>query len=186
MKRMKRITLLLTAVLAVGALLCGCSSKPPEEQSEGLREFTAETLDGGSFSPEDIQAKDLTVINFWATFCSPCLEEMPDLAAFAKALPDNVRFLTVCLDADTERDSAVEILQQAGYEGITLVSGDGDFAKLSNRIQAIPTTVFVSSDGTLTGTEIVGGGMDDLSGTFLAAVNDALEASGKEAITLAE
>ena len=36
-------------------------------------------------------AKDVTVINFWALSCGPCIVEMPDLAEFAGALPDNVQ-----------------------------------------------------------------------------------------------
>ena len=82
---MKRtLSLLLAAVLAL-ALLTGCGAKQasdssPEDQAvpnepavkEGaaalgsLASFSAGTLDGGTFTQEDIAAKDVTVLNFWA------------------------------------------------------------------------------------------------------------------------
>lgn len=178
MKKKRLLALLLLAALALGALVSGCSSSKRE-----LHTFTATTLDGGTFTQEDIAAKDVTVINFWGTFCSPCVAEMPDLAAFAKALPDNVQLITVCIDALDDPDGAKALLAQAGYEGVTLVSGDGDFQKVFDDVQAFPTTIFVDSKGNPVGKEILGG-QEDLSGTFLAAVNAALKAGGKAEIRL--
>ena len=59
-----------------------------------LQSFTALTLDGESFTQDDIAAKDITVLNFWALTCPPCIAEMPELASFAGALPDNVQVVT--------------------------------------------------------------------------------------------
>ena len=70
--------------------------------------FTADTLDGGTFTQDDIAAKDATVINFWALSCPPCIAELPDLAAYAKTLPENVQFITVCLDAGIDMDAVKE------------------------------------------------------------------------------
>lgn len=185
MKHKKFLALLLSAVLALGVLITGCSST---DTKGGLRSFTAATLDGGTFSQKDIQEKDLTVINFWGTFCSPCVGEMPYLAAFAKALPENVQFITVCIDADGNMEGAKELLQKSGYEGITLISGDGDFATLVNEIQSLPTTIFVDGKGSLVGDVIEGAGYEDqeaFSSMFLTAVNKALKASGKAEISLA-
>lgn len=191
--------LLLTALLAA-VLLAGCSSPdassaadPPQSETESgsseqgaLSSFSADTLDGGTYTQEDLAARDLTVINFWGTFCGPCIAEMPDLAAFAKALPDNVELITVCVDAESDPDGAEALLRQAGYEGVTLTGGDGDFLPLLQAVQAVPTTVFVDSQGNLVGEAIIGGGFDNFSEVFLEAVNAALEEGGKDAISLAE
>lgn len=67
--------------------------EPDRTQFSSLKTFTAKTLDGGTFTQEDIAAKDVTVINFWSLMCGPCVAEMPDIAAFSKALPDNVRMV---------------------------------------------------------------------------------------------
>lgn len=182
MKCKKFLILLLAAVLAVGILASGCSSSPSGRQ---LSSFRAVTLDGGTFTEADIAAKDVTIINFWGTFCSPCIAEMPDLAAFAKALPDNVQLITVCIDAAGSAQAAQALLDQAGYEGVTLVGGDGDFQTVLEEIQAVPTTIFLDAKGNQVGSEILGS-QADLSGTFLTAVNQVLKAGGKAEISLGQ
>lgn len=205
MKRLLAMTL--SAILALGVLAgCGGGNTPeppadtaqPENtaQSEDtaqdgqdagtglgtLASFTAGTLDGGTFTQDDIMAKDVTVINFWALSCGPCIVEMPDLAEFAGALPDNVQLVTVCLDGNGNEDTAREVLEKAGFEGVTLISGSGDLLDLSRNLMYTPTTVFVDGEGMVA--DAVIGGQEDLSGTFLAAVNAVLEGSGKAEISL--
>lgn len=205
---MKRIlAMTLSAILALGVLAgCGGGNAPeqpadtaqPEntaqsedtaqdEQDAGtglgtLASFTAGTLDGGTFTQDDIMAKDVTVINFWALSCGPCIVEMPDLAEFAGALPDNVQLVTVCLDGNGNEDTAREVLEKAGFDGVTLISGSGDLLDLSRSLMYTPTTVFVDGEGMVA--DAVIGGQEDLSGTFLAAVNAVLEGSGKAEISL--
>nr|WP_325295686.1 TlpA disulfide reductase family protein [uncultured Oscillibacter sp.] len=199
---MKRtLSLLLAAVLAL-ALLTGCGGKQasdssPEDQAvpnepagkEGaaalgsLASFSAGTLDGGTFTQEDIAAKDVTVLNFWALTCPPCIAEMPEIADFEKALPDNVAMLTVCLDGYGNEDSVKEVLENAGFEGVTLITGEGDLLDLANNLMYTPTTVLADSQGALVGEAIIGG-QADLSAAYLEAVNQALEAGGKDAISL--
>ena len=148
-----------------------------------LASFSAGTLDGGTFTQEDIAAKDVTVLNFWALTCPPCIAEMPEIADFEKALPDNVAMLTVCLDGYGNEDSVKEVLENAGFEGVTLITGDGDLLDLANNLMYTPTTVLADSQGALVGEAIIGG-QADLSAAYLEAVNQALEAGGKDAISL--
>ena len=157
---------------------------PDSAQAVSLKTFTAQTLDGGTFAQEDIKSKDVTVMNFWTTSCGPCIAEMPDLAAFQKALPENVQLVTVCLDAIWgAEESAKKILQDSAYEGITLVSGDGDFANICNNIQYTPTTIFIDAEGNMVGDAIIGG-QPNLSESFLEAVNAVLKSGGKAEISL--
>lgn len=204
MKKKKIFALLFFAVLTISLLAAGCSGeKDPAAVTDShaqngdsgsaltgtaaelgsLESFTAKTLDGGSLTQEDIAAKDVTIINFWSLMCGPCIAEMPALAAFEKALPDNVRLVTVCLDGEGNEEAAESILKEAGYEGVTLLSGTGDFGGVCENIQYTPTTVIADPAGNLVGDAIIGG-QEDLSGTFLAAVNAVLRASGKEEIAL--
>lgn len=208
MKKRLAYPLLLLAVLTACLLAVSCSADapapstsssaiqapPPSESASeentaaklgSLCSFTAGTLDGGSFGPEDLAEKDITVVNFWATFCGPCIAEMPDLAAFAEALPDNVGLITVCLDGAGEPEAVQKLLDDAGYTGTTILTGDGDLGALAGMIVYIPTTVLADSDGNLVGDPIIGG-QQDLSATYLAAVNSALKAAGRAEISLGE
>ena len=50
------------------------------EESRGVFEaFTAQDLDGNQVDQSIFADADLTMINVWGTFCTPCLDEMPDL-----------------------------------------------------------------------------------------------------------
>lgn len=199
----KRILLLLGTALLL--LLAGCGGKsvpsespaeetqssqaPAEEEKDGaaalgsLAAFSAGTLDGGTFTQDDIAAKDVTVLNFWALTCPPCIAEIPEIAAFEQALPDNVAMVTVCLDGYGNEDSVNEVLEQAGFEGVTLISGDGDLLDLAGNLMYTPTTVLADSGGTLVGEAIIGG-QADLAAAYLEAVNQALTAGGKDEISL--
>lgn len=157
------------------------STETNAETELGIGAFEAKTLDGGSFTDKDIAEKDATLLNFWATYCGPCIEELPDIAKLEKELPDNVQIVTVCLDAGTEADTAEEILKEAGFEGITLVSGNGGLAEIIGSIMYTPTTIVVDSEGKLVGDAIIGG-QKNLEEAFTAALNGALKSTGKTEI----
>lgn len=190
----KKWVLLIAMVLAIGALASGCSAGSGSSDSEGntqegsgsdgmagqiiLKDFEAETLEGGVFTQTDLAAKDVTIFNFWSVLCGPCIEEMPDIAVFEKSLPDNVGLVTVCLDGSTSAETAKQILSEAGYEGVTLLNGSGDFQKCSDAVQYTPTTIVVDKEGNMIGKAIIGG-QEDLDKAFTEAVNAALKSMGK-------
>ena len=147
-----------------------------------LHSFAAQTADGASFGPTDLAQADLTVINMWATFCGPCIAEMPELAALEKALPENVRFITFCLDAETEQNAMESILNDAGFTGVTLVSGSGDLEKLMMQTMYVPTTVFVDDQGNMVRQELIGS-PENVAETYGAAINEALTNMGKEPLS---
>ncbi len=203
-RRSERLLSILLCLALAAVLLSGCTTPRRAQEAEraaaaesaeaqdpageteegafsGLKSFTAETLDGGSFAAEDLQDADLTAINFWATYCGPCVQEMPDLAALEQELPERVRLIGCCLDAPRETDLAKQILESAGFTGTTLSSLDGDLLTLALMVQYIPTTVFVDSEGKLVGKAIVGP-QADLKASCLDAINEALRELDKEEI----
>lgn len=168
------------------------AAKPTDDakDSEGrsnlqLGEFQARTLKGGSFTQEDIAAKDVTVLNMWSTTCGPCINEMPEVAAFAKAMPDNVQVVTFCFDGLYNDARAERVLQNADFQGTTLVTAEGGLADILNQVQYTPTTIFISKDGTVVGDMQVGV-PTDFEKTYLERVNDVLEFMGEKGITLEE
>ena len=148
-----------------------------------LNSFTARTLDGGSFTAADLSGADLTVINIWSTTCGPCIREMPELAEFAAGLPDTVRVMTWCIDAEYSPDAANigQFLDDCGFHGITLTSGDGDMETFLEELQYTPTTVFLDSSGNLLSEPLIGAG--DIETQYTVQINAGLKKLGKETLS---
>lgn len=178
---MKKIMCLALAALM---LLAGCAVAE-QGALPGLNRFTAVTLDGGEFTEADLAEADLTVVNIWSTTCPPCIEEMPALGAFGKALPENVRLVAICLDAYLAQDEVKAFLEESGFEETTLIGGDGDLTTLVSQLMYTPTTLFLDSEGNPAAEPLIGSPAD-VEGTYLACVNAALAALGKPEIALAQ
>lgn len=82
-----RTTTILTALLSL--LLTGCSPK----KSDTFEVVTIEEL----VRQIELSTNELTIFNFWASWCTPCLKEMPEFEAFADSNP-NVRLIFISLD----------------------------------------------------------------------------------------
>lgn len=168
----------------ITAILAGCGGTAEDLSSGGfpdLTSFTAQTLEGGEFTQADLAAADINMINVWGTYCGPCLREMPELAQLSKAVPENVRLMTFCIDAADGAGAAREILDDAGFEGVTLISGDGDLADLLQTVQYVPTTLFVDNQGRQVGEAVIGA-PSNATEFYTQALNDALQAIGKDGI----
>ena len=176
---MKRILCLVLALLA----LAGFALAEPGEMLPGLNRFTADTLDGGVFTEANLADVDLTVVNIWSVTCPPCVQEMPELAALAKALPKNVRLIAVCMDAYLAEEELKQFLDEIGFEAVTLVQGDGDLTALLARVRYTPTTLFLDSEGNPALLPMIGS-PEDVEATYLQQINAALAALGKDEITL--
>ncbi|MCI8610267.1 MAG: TlpA family protein disulfide reductase [Firmicutes bacterium] len=173
--------LLLVLLLMVAGTGCSKSQESDvadEGEFRGLQSFEAITLEGDSYTQDDLQEKEATLINFWSLTCRPCIAEMPEIAEFAKSLPDRVEVITVCLDGSTDTEKTQAILQEAGFTGTTLIKGNGDLGTLCMNIQYTPTTVVVDGAGNIVGKPIVGG-QENLKEAYTKAINEALTSTGK-------
>jgi thiol-disulfide isomerase/thioredoxin len=92
------------------------------------------------------------VVNFWATWCAPCVKEIPDLAAFAKEKGEAVRVLGIAMDWDetgkVDADTA-KIKRFAKKVGLTypLVLGDDASEKTFGKVAGLPTTLVYDATG---------------------------------------
>lgn len=173
------------AALALALLVCAgwAAVAEPGDALPGLNHFTAETLSGENFTEADLAGADLTVVNIWSVTCGPCIQEMPELAAFGRALPENVRLIGVCYDAYLDEAGVKDFLEQQGFEGATLTGGDGDFVTLMNEVLYTPTTLFLDAAGNPAALPLIGS-PENVAETYLTLVNDALTALGKPVIAL--
>lgn len=126
--------------------------------------FTTTDLAGNEVTESIFGEKDLTVLNIWGTFCSPCIREMPELGEWAKELPENVQLVGLVVDIEGEDDTvhkelAGEITDKAGAD-FTHLLVNMDFAPVMGQVVGVPTTLFIDGDGKIVGDPIVGVNVD--------------------------
>jgi len=98
---MKRLAL----ALALACAAAGAAAKTAEHPT-----LVVKTLDGATFDLAQ-QSGKWVIVNFWATWCSPCLKELPDISAFVTAHKDNV--VAIGLDfEDAEKDDVQKFLDK--------------------------------------------------------------------------
>lgn len=107
-------------------------------------ELIVESADGGMVHMSDLRGRTVFV-NFWATWCPPCIAEMPSIAKLAAALPEeaDVVFLMVSLD-----DNPADARRFMASKGFDLPF---HFLRMRDRstysVSQIPTTYVISPDG---------------------------------------
>lgn len=183
-------------ILCLAMIISGCSGSTtadtaiepePESSSEetwfnDLNDFTAVTSGGEEITQSFFENYDVTIINIWATFCPPCLEEMPQIAELESSRPDNIGLVLLCADAHDEPEYMQEILDEEGFKGTCIVSEDGDLGKLVGKLQFVPTTIFVDSEGNLVAEPVVGGSADPKA-IYYEQINKYFEEQGLETIS---
>ena len=159
-----------------------------EAQSGGkgiLGDFTASGLNGTEYTETVLSGYDVNMINIWATYCGPCIREMPDLGELADEYKDRgVQIIGIVSDAvtfdgkidDGQVALALEIVDETGADYTHMIAGDG-FNTLMSRIYAVPTTIFVDGNGSQIG-EIHVGSMDKAG--WAAVIDEILNEAGEK------
>ena len=105
--------------------------------------FVLQDLDGEVVSLADLRGQPV-VVNFWATWCQPCIVEHPVLVSSSRLYDGRVRFLGVIYQ--DEPDKIRRFLAQRGSWGSTLVDPEGEVA-VAYGVYGAPETFFIDSEG---------------------------------------
>ena len=141
------------------------SSTAKSQETVKMVSFNSEDLDGNAVTEKIFAEKDLTVVNIWGTFCGPCIQEMPELAAWAKEMPDNVQLIGLVEDINGVNDTehiklARQVLKEADANFLNIIAGTEDFYDILVSLIGVPTTIFVDKNGNIVGRPIIGANVD--------------------------
>ena len=136
-------------VIPIGLLFLSGFGRDPSEIPSPLigrpaPEWTQATLDGGTLSTEDLAGRPY-VVNFWASWCGPCVDEHPVLASASTDHGDELAVVGV-LYQDMTADATAWLVEHgdAGYPN--LLDGDGALA-VDYGVTGPPESYFVDAGG---------------------------------------
>lgn len=127
---------------------------PGEEASAASVAFEGTDLEGNTVSQDIFSQSKLTMVNVWATYCNPCLSEMPGLGELA-AEHDGAEFQIIGIVSDVregEDQTPVEsLVRETGANYTHLLANDSIDQALLSSVSAVPTTFFFNQEGTYLG-----------------------------------
>lgn len=132
--------IILTCVL----LVTGCSAPSVARVGEPAPDFKLENLDGQSTSLSDFRGKTV-LLNFWATWCPPCVSEMPYLQQVYEGWSE--KGLAVLAINIGENPTEVKGFLQAHNLSLPVLLDTKENAARKYNITGIPTSFFIDSDG---------------------------------------
>jgi thiol-disulfide isomerase/thioredoxin len=109
--------------------------------------FTLTSLDGQQVSLASLKGK-VVMVNFWATWCVPCRQEMPHLEALYQRY-NSLGFELLAVNVEKNNaDGARKWLQETPVSFTVLTDPNNEITKLY-KVQTMPSTVLVARDGTM-------------------------------------
>lgn len=150
---MKKIISIL--LIIVMFFVVGCSSKSKTDKKENHTEleasgkianFTLKNSAGEDVNIyEALEESKIVIVDFWATWCGPCVKALPHLDALHKKYPE-LEVLAITTDGRKTVDKAKKFAQQKGYEFTVLYDTNQEVQKLLG-VQAIPKTFLLGPNG---------------------------------------
>ncbi|HGN6581163.1 thiol:disulfide interchange protein [Bacillus cereus] len=120
------------------------------EIGKSAPDFTLTKLDGTNVKLSDLKGKKV-ILNFWATWCGPCQQEMPDMEAFYKEHKENVEILAVNYTPSEKGGGEEKVSNFAKEKGITfsiLLDKNIDVTT-AYKVITIPTSYFIDTKGVI-------------------------------------
>lgn len=172
------------------ALLCGCSGKNAAEapepeavekaesqaneeeeiskeqgnENENAVTFEGKDMEGNTISQTICENSKLTMINVWATYCNPCLNEMPELGELATEYDAKdfqlIGIISDVLEGQDEESIAyaADLIEETGADYPHMLLNESLYYGLLQDVSAVPTTFFLNKKGEIL--DVVVGAMD--------------------------
>ena len=141
-------------------------------KGEAAPGFELKDLEGKAVKLSDFKGK-VVLLNFWATWCPPCREEIPDLVALQTKY-EKQGLVVLGVSLDEKGPAPVKAFAKRMKVNYPVIMGDEKTVAAYGNFQAIPTTFYIDRAGRIAGMHE--GGADEAM--FEAAVKPLLEGPG--------
>lgn len=171
------LALVVVALVVAGMLYFGFhmarrsdSSRPPRiTKATAAPDFTLESLDGKSMRLSDLRGKAV-LLNFWATWCSPCKIEMPWFVELQNEYgPQGLQIVGVAMDESSKEDIA-KFAKEMGVNYPVLM-GKEAVGEAYGGVPALPESFFIGRDGKIVDKIIGLRGKADIEESIKKALN---------------
>ncbi len=152
--------------------LTGALEDIPDVPLEGTRytDFTGTLLGGGEYTLSDQEGK-VILLNFWATWCDPCVGEMPAFPRLMEKYGDELALVAV--DQEEDEQTVADFMAEAGYDFPVVLDTDGSISALYPSM-GIPYTVIIAPDGTVASTSLGADSADEMFEEYCKDIDAAL------------
>jgi peroxiredoxin len=137
------------ALLGLLLIAYGCESKGPQPNPRVHQlspAFSLTTLDGQKVSMADLHGK-VVVLDFWATWCSPCRQSLPHLQSMASNSDLTLRGLSVFAVNEREKPAAIDPFMEQNHYTFRVVDDPQGSLADDFGVEALPTTIVIGRDG---------------------------------------
>jgi thiol-disulfide isomerase/thioredoxin len=154
-----KASVVLVGVLTVWLAAAGCRgsfSKTPTVGAaavggrEGVQvaDFQLTTLDGQKLTPASLRGK-VVIVDFWDTWCGPCLRALPHLKELSQSHPNDVVVVAVALGQEGETKVREAVSRLGLFFPVALFDAQADLTPAFGNIEQLPTTFLVGPDGVI-------------------------------------
>lgn len=138
----------------------GTTEAQEDENESSVIAFEGQDIAGNSISSSVFSESKITMVNIWATYCNPCLSEMPGLGELAEEYdPEEFQIIGIISDVPEGADerlinNATALIEATGANYTHLTLNESIYNAFLTDVTAVPTTLFVDENAVVLDTVV--------------------------------